>query len=277
MDYFCQIKEASEYIQSRFGAPVEVGLILGSGLGPLADSVEDAVKIPYGEIPHFPTSTVPGHAGELVLGRLQGLNVAVMKGRVHFYEGYPMSQVTFPTRILKALGASSLVVTNSCGGLAPRLQVGDMMMLSDHIHLMPNPLVGPNDERLGPRFPQMAFAYDRRFREVARRSADKLGFTLHEGVYVGLTGPSFETPAEIGYFTMIGGDALGMSTTPEVIVANHMGMKVLGISCVTNVLHAGPCNDTHQDVLDAALRTGPRILQLINDVLVNWAESPRPV
>ncbi|CAN0488998.1 unnamed protein product, partial [Phaeothamnion confervicola] len=176
-------------------------------------------------------------------------------------------QVTFPTRILRALGAETLVVTNASGGLAPELAVGDILLISDHIHLMPNPLVGPNDARLGTRFPQMAHIYDLGYREQVRAAAARLGIKIHEGVYLGLTGPSFETPAEIRYFTTIGADTLGMSTTPEVIVASHGGMRVLGISCVTNVLHSGPCNDTHQDVLDAANRTGPHIMRLLTEVL----------
>lgn len=272
-----QIEEAAKFVRSRFDRTVEVGMILGSGLGSMADSVEEAIHIPYSEIPNFPVSTVKGHAGELVLGRLGGKTVAVMKGRVHFYEGYPMSKVVFPTRLLKALGASVLAVTNAAGGVSPYLQVGDMMLLNDHIHMMPNPLIGPNDERLGLRFPAMAHAYNEELRALAKATAERLGYPLKEGVYLGLTGPSFETPAEIRYFGVIGCNALGMSTTPEVIVANHGLMKVIGISCITNVLHAGPCEDTHQDVLDAANRTGPKMVHLLSEVIAQLRLTATPV
>jgi purine-nucleoside phosphorylase len=267
VEIYDQIQEAVAFIQRKFPNPIEVGMILGSGLGPMADAVENPVSIPYSEIPHFATSTVRGHDGKLVLGTIAGKTVGVLKGRLHYYEGYHMLQVTFPTRILKALGASSLVVTNAAGGVNASLSVGDIMLINDHIHMMPNPLIGPNDERLGLRFPPMAFGYFPGYIKLAHEVAKKLGIKIHEGVYVGLTGPSFETPAEIRYFGSVGGDAVGMSTTPEVIVANHGGMKVFGMSCITNILHKGPCVDSHQEVLDAANSTGPSMVRLLKEML----------
>lgn len=268
MDLHSQLQEALAVIEQHYPHPLEVGMVLGSGLGGLADSVEGAIRIPYAKIPHFPTSTVHGHAGELVLGQLDGLQVAVMKGRVHYYEGYTMQQITFPVRLMKALGASTLVVTNSCGGLNPNYQAGDMLLIRDHInHMGDNPLIGPNDERLGPRFPPMSRAYPEELRELARQAARERGLELREGVYLALSGPSYETPAEIEFFSRIGADAVGMSTVPEVIVANHMQMKVLGMACVTNVLHSGPSEDTHHEVLEVAVHTSPKMLSVIRATL----------
>ena len=273
MDYFTQIQEATTYIRNCAAYPletgIETGVILGSGLGALADAVENPTIVNTADIPHFARPSVHGHAGQLVLGQLRGRAVAFLKGRVHFYEGYTMHKVTFATRVFKALGATNLVVTNASGGLAPRLETGDLLLIADHIHQMPNPLIGPNDERLGPRFPRMAVAYDKEYLEVARQASKRLQIPLQEGVYLGVSGPSFETPAEIRHFTTIGADAVGMSTTPEVIVASHSSMRVLGISCVTNVLHAGPCHDTHTDVLDVANRVGPKFCLLLTEILGN--------
>lgn len=239
-------------------------MILGSGLGGLADHVEEPTRIPYAEIPHFAVSTVPGHVGELVLGKLDGLSVAVMRGRIHYYEGYSMQQITFPVRLMHALGASTLVVTNSCGGLNPAMQPGDMLLIEDHINFMGhNPLIGANEDRWGPRFPPMSRAYPLELRQLALEAAGSLGHKLHQGVYLALTGPSFETPAEIRAFQTLGADAVGMSTVPEVIVANHVGMKVLGLACVTNILHAGPSDDTHVEVLEVAARTSTKMLAVI--------------
>lgn len=261
---FNQVEEAAGFLRSRGASSVEVGMVLGSGLGGLADSIEGAVHVPYHEIPHFPVSTVHGHAGELVLGRLDGLQVAVMKGRVHYYEGYSMQQITFPVRVMRALGASTLVVTNSCGGVNPAMQPGDVLLLEDHINYMgDNPLIGPNDDRFGPRFPPMSRAYAEDLRKLVREAAAELGQKIHEGTYLALSGPSFETPAEIRFFQRIGADAVGMSTVPEVIVASHMGMRVMGMACVTNILHQGPSDDTHLEVLDVAAKTSPAMLTLI--------------
>lgn len=274
MKLYDQIQEALAAVRKRTSREVEVGLILGSGLGGLADSLQEALHIPYSEIPHFCPSTVHGHAGELVIGSLDGLWVAVMKGRLHYYEGYSLQQVTFPVRLIRALGAQVLVVTNSSGGLNPSYQPGDLMLIRDHInHMGHNPLIGPNDERLGPRFPPMSRAYPENLRQLALKAAQEQGAKLHEGVYLGLTGPSFETPAEILSFQRMGADALGMSTVPEVIVANHAGLKVLGISCVTNILHAGPSDDTHVEVLDMAAKTSARLLQIIRSTLTALGEA----
>ncbi|MBI3926674.1 MAG: purine-nucleoside phosphorylase [Armatimonadetes bacterium] len=263
-----QIDEAAAFVRKRSPEPVQIGMILGSGLGVMAEEVEDAVAVDYRTIPHFAISTVVGHTGELVLGTLAGQRVAVMRGRLHYYEGYTLGQVSFPVRVMRALGASFLIVTNSAGGLNPRFGVGDLMLITDHINLMgANPLRGTNDERLGPRFPPMARAYDVELRRLVHQCAAELGMDLHEGVYVGLSGPAYETPAEIRFLSMIGADAVGMSTVPEVTVANHAGLRVLGISCVTNVLHQGPSEDTHQDVVDAALKASPGFLRLIRKLL----------
>ncbi|MBT9582750.1 purine-nucleoside phosphorylase [bacterium] len=276
MDLYNKIQEAQAFVRSRTQQPVEVGLVLGSGLGGLADSVENAVHIPYLDIPHLAPATVMGHAGELVVGHLEGVQVVVMKGRLHYYEGYTMEQVTFPTRLIRSLGADTLIVTNSCGGLNPSYVAGDMMLIRDHInHMGDNPLIGPNDDRLGPRFPPMSRAYPQDMRQRARAAAAANHIQLQEGVYLGLTGPSFETPAEILSFQRMGADALGMSTVPEVIVANHMGMKVLGLACVTNVLHDGPSNDTHVEVLDMAARTSAKMLTVLRASLQSMAREKR--
>lgn len=268
-DLYNNIQQAVASIRQRAGDfKPEVALILGSGLGKLADEVEGPLRIPYAEIPHLPRSTVVGHSGELVLGQLEGSPVAVMKGRVHFYEGYTMQQVTFGVRVLRALGAHTLIVSNASGGVRSDLVPGDLMILTDHINLMgSNPLIGPNDDRLGLRFSPMSRAYDLPLRELTHKVASGQGFRPKEGVYLGLTGPSFETPAEIRFFGMIGADAVGMSTVPEVIVARHANMRVLGISCVTNVLHRGPSEDTHEDVLATANEAGPRFVNLVKGVV----------
>lgn len=243
-------------------------MILGSGLGVLADEVEDAVSIPYEDIPHFAISTVPGHAGRLVLGRLGGRPVAVMQGRVHYYEGYSMAEITFPVRVMKALGAGILVVTNACGGIHPKFYPGDLMLIADHINMMgANPLRGPNVDELGTRFPPMSRAYDAELRNLAHDIACHSGIKLQEGVYCGLAGPSFETPSEVRYLERVGADAVGMSTVPEVIVARHASMRVIGLSCVTNVLHQGPSNDTHEDVLAAAAAATPKLVALLRELM----------
>ncbi len=264
MPLYDEIQAAAAYLKERASDPIEFGLILGSGLGALADRVEDAVSVPFQEIPNFPQSTVEGHQGRLVLGRLEGKTVAVMQGRVHVYEGYPLSRITLPVRVMKALGAHSLVVTNSCGGIHTRFHPGDLMLINDHLNLMgDSPLIGPNDPRLGVRFPPMSCAYDPEYRKLAHRVARTNGITLKEGIYCALTGPAYETPAEVRYLERIGADTVGMSTVPEVMVARHSEMRVLGISCVTNVLHAGPSQDTHEDVLASAEGAGPNFQRLI--------------
>ncbi len=262
------IDRAVQAVRRRTDLVPEVALVLGSGLGGLADEVEEAVVLPFSEIPGFATSTVHGHVGSLVLGRLEGRPVGVLKGRVHYYEGHSMAQVVMPVRVLRALGARTLVVTNACGGISEHLRVGDLMLIRDHINLMgDNPLRGPNDEKLGPRFPPMSRAYDPDLLSLARRIADGVGFTPAEGVYCALAGPSYETPAEIRMLGRMGADAVGMSTAPETIAAVHCGMRVLGVSCVTNILHQGPSQDTHEDVLRAAAEARPRFVALVRGVV----------
>jgi purine-nucleoside phosphorylase len=264
-----QMEEARSYIASKIQIAPKVGLVLGSGLGVLADEVEDAIEIPYSEIPHFPVSTVEGHASTFVFGKLAGTPVAVMKGRFHYYEGYTLTQVTFPVRVMKALGVETIVVTNAAGGIVPEWEAGDLMVIKDHLNLMfRNPLIGPNDDRLGPRFPDMSNAYAPELRTLAHEVAKEQGFQLREGVYVGLTGPSYETPAEIRMLRLLGGDAVGMSTVPEVIVANHMGMRVLGISCIAN--KAAGILDTplsHDEVIEITTRIRNQFVALVREIV----------
>lgn len=227
-------QEAAGYLSSRITGNPETAIILGSGLGSLADQIEDAVVIPYSEIPHFMHSTTAGHKGNFICGRLGGKQVLAMQGRFHYYEGYTMQQVTFPIRVMKLLGVKNLLVSNAAGGINTSFKVGDLMIIRDHINMMPNPLIGPNDERFGTRFPDMTRAYDREFIGLVEEIAASRGISLKKGVYVGLTGPSFETPAEYAFYGRVGGDAIGMSTVPEVIVARHAGLRVFGMSVITN-------------------------------------------
>ncbi len=263
-------KQSAEYIQSKLKVTPEIGLILGSGLGILADEIEDAVAIPYSEIPNFPVSTVHGHAGQLVIGQLSGKTVIAMQGRFHHYEGYTMDKVTFPVRVMKLLGVEKLIVTNAAGGVNKDFTPGDLMLITDHINMMGNPLIGANDERFGPRFPDMSTAYDKDFQQMARTVAADLNIAIQEGVYLGLTGPTYETPAEIRMIRTLGGDAVGMSTVPEVIVANHSSMRVLGISCITNMA-AGildqPLN--HEEVIETTERVKNTFLQYVKELVKN--------
>lgn len=267
---FDQVSECVTAVQQRAGglAP-KVAIILGSGLGDFADGLESKVVIPYSELPHFPSSSVPGHAGRLVLGRLDGQVVVAMQGRVHFYEGYQPWQVAFPARVLCALKPNGLVVTNAAGGINLGFQVGDLMAISDHLNLTGwNPLVGHNDERLGPRFPDMSNGYDAGLRRLLHDCAKAEGVALREGVYVGLSGPSYETPAEIRMLRTLGADAVGMSTVPEVIAAAHMGVKVAGISCITN-LAAGIGKEplSHAEVSETANRVRGTFTRLLRRFL----------
>jgi purine-nucleoside phosphorylase len=263
------IDEAAEYIASRIQTRPEIGLILGSGLGVLGDDLEQSVTIPYHDIPHFPMSTVEGHAGELVIGRMQGRVVMLMRGRFHLYEGYEAERTTLPVRVMKVLGVKTLLVTNAAGGVNLDYEPGDLMVISDHINLTGrNPLVGPNDNALGVRFPDMSEAYSRRLREIAKQSASDLGFGVREGVYVGLLGPNYETPAEIRMLRTLGIDAVGMSTVAEVIVARHSGIEVLGISCISNMA-AGildqPLN--HEEVMETSEKVKDKFISLVMAVL----------
>lgn len=227
-------REAADYLASRISGKPETAVILGSGLGSLADRIEEAVVIPYAEIPHFMHSTATGHKGNLICGRLGSRQVLAMQGRFHYYEGYTMRQVTFPVRVMKLLGIRNLLVSNAAGGINNTFKVGDLMVIRDHINMMPNPLIGPNNELFGPRFPDMTRAYDRELIRLMEEIASRRGIPLRKGVYVGLTGPSFETPAEYAFYGRVGGDAIGMSTVPEVIVARHAGLRVFGMSVITN-------------------------------------------
>jgi len=265
---------AAAAIWERTQLQPKIGLILGSGLNPLADAVEDTVAIPYGEIPHFPVATVEGHTGRLIVGRLEGQTVAVMQGRAHYYEGYSMAEVTFPVRAMQVLGIETLIVTNAAGGLNPEFRAGDVMLITDHINLIGmaglNPLRGPNLDEFGPRFPDMSLPYDVHLQMLARQVATKADVPLREGVYICLAGPSFESPADLRFLRLIGADAVGMSTVPEVIVARHGGTRVLGLSGISNVPPVEgtmPAETTHEEVLEAGRMLVPRLETIIRGVL----------
>ncbi|WP_209122484.1 purine-nucleoside phosphorylase [Alkalihalobacillus sp. BA299] len=261
--------EAANYIREKYNATPQIGLILGSGLGVLADEIENPVKIPYNQIPNFPVSTVEGHAGQLVLGTLQGKNVVAMQGRFHFYEGYALEKVTFPVRVMKELGVQTVLVTNAAGGVNESFKAGDLMIISDHINNMnQNPLIGKNDPEFGVRFPDMSNAYSPKLRSLAKSVAEKLNIKIQEGVYVGNTGPCYETPAEIRMIRKLGGDAVGMSTVPEVIVARHAGMEVLGISCISNMA-AGILDQplTHDEVMETTEQVRAHFLSLVKNIV----------
>jgi purine-nucleoside phosphorylase len=263
------IREAVQLLQSRSALRPHTGVVLGSGLGAFAAELLERVEIPYAEIPGWPCSTAVGHAGKLVLGKIGTTPIAVMAGRVHLYEGYTPAQVTFGVRVLGLLGVRSMVFTNAAGGINLALERGGLLLISDHINLQgSNPLAGPNDDALGPRFPDMSEAYSRRLRALAHETASELGIRLAEGVYAAMLGPSYETPAEIRYLRTIGADVVGMSTVPEVIVANHMGMRVLGISCVTNMA-AGilPHRISHAEVLETGEMVRGTLVSLLKALL----------
>lgn len=252
-----KVTESANYIKSRITCEPEIGMVLGSGLGVLAEEVEDGITIDYKDIPHFPMSTVAGHSGCLVIGKINGKCVLIQKGRWHFYEGYKMEEVTFCIRVMRQLGILKLFVTNAAGGINPYFVPGDLMIIADHVNMMgTNPLIGPNDEHFGTRFPDLSKAYTPEYRILAKQCAAEIGLQVQEGVYMGLTGPSYETQAELRLFQRWGLDAVGMSTVPEVIVAAHCGMKVLGISCITNIFIPGKAAD-HKEVLDAAEKVKP--------------------
>jgi purine-nucleoside phosphorylase len=268
-DYFARLQEAAAVVSTRIERQPRLGIVLGSGLGLLADEVEDPAVMPYSEIPHFPVSTAPGHAGKLILGKFEGQPVAMMAGRVHLYEGYTAAEVVFPIRLLGMLGVESLIVTNAAGGVNPRFTSGVLMLITDHINLTGhNPLVGANDERFGTRFPDMTEAYDPELQGLAKRAAAETGVALDHGVYLGLLGPTYETPAEVRMTRILGGDAVGMSTVLEVIAANHMGIRVLGISCITNMA-AGmlPRKLNHQEVMETAARVSGEFAALLRAVV----------
>ncbi len=267
-----QINEVTEAIRSRINIKPRVGLILGSGLNSLAESVENAEIIPFRELPHWPVSTVMGHSGRLVIGELEGQSTFVLQGRIHYYEGYSMSQVTLPVRVMQKLKIEILIVTNAAGGINPDFTPGDVMLITDHLNLAGmaglNPLIGPNLDEFGLRFPDMSQAYDRALNEQARRASTELGIPLREGVYVGLSGPSFETPADLRFLRLVGADAVGMSTVPEVTVARHGGMRVLGLSGISNKANLdGSTVTTHEEVMEAGQIITPKMEKIIRRVL----------
>jgi purine-nucleoside phosphorylase len=267
--------EAARHIQARSPHRPVLGLILGSGLGSFARSLQDATAIPFREIPHFPAATAVGHAGELVLGTSGGVPVVVMAGRVHHYEGYSLEQVVFPVRVLGRLGVRTLVVTNAAGSVNRSFRPGDLMLIEDHINLMGgNPLVGPNEEELGERFFDMTEPYDPALRKIAEKACRKARMTLRKGVYIAVSGPSYETAAEIRMARTLGADAIGMSTVPEVIAARHMGIRVLGISCLTN-MGAGVTKKTldHREVLAVAERVKARLLVVLERIIQEAAKA----
>jgi len=266
---YARAERAAKFILSKTKLRPKIALVLGSGLGSFAEELTDALRIPYEKIPNFPRSTAVGHAGRLVIGKVEGIAVAAMQGRVHLYEGYSAREVVFAMRVFERLGIRSAILTNAAGGINLQFTQGALVVMRDHINLQgTNPLVGPNDERFGPRFPDMTQAYWRSYREIALEEAKRIGIHVHEGVYAALLGPSYETPAEIGYLRTIGADLVGMSTVPEVIAARHMGIRVLGISCVTNMA-AGIVDRPldHAEVLATGERVKGQFIALLRAVL----------
>ena len=264
-----KIVAAAEYIRARVSIRPAIGLVLGSGLGGYADTLEDAVRIPYSEIPNFPVPTIPGHSGALVFGKKCGQEVVVLQGRIHYYEGLPQQEITLPIRVLAALGVQTVVLTNACGGVNLDFKPGDLMLISDHINFSgANPLIGPNMDAFGPRFPDMSDLYTASLRAQIKEKAAQVGIGLREGVYAMYSGPNYETPAEIRMFRIMGADTVGMSTVPEAIVAGHCGMQVVGVSCVTNMA-AGvlPVKLSHAEVTETANRV-KEVFQKLIDLIV---------
>jgi len=268
-------QKAASAILAKTKINPKIGLILGSGLGVLADEMEDAVRIPFESIPYFMKPTAEGHQGELVVGKLQGVEVVILNGRYHYYEGYTLQQVTFPVRVMKLLGVETLILTNACGAVNRNFKPGELMVIKDHINLTANnPLIGSNVDFFGPRFPDASEIYTKSLRDVAKKVAEKNNIKLNEGVYTWWTGPSYETPAEIKMISVLGGDAVGMSTVPEALVASHAGMNVLGISCLTNMASGIlPQKLSHQEVLDVAKQVRASFSQLIKDILSDIQNS----
>lgn len=262
-------QESAAYLANRIRRQPKIAIILGSGLGSLADQIEDPIVVPYVEIPHFVRSTAIGHKGNFICGRLGGKEVLAMQGRFHYYEGYTMQQVTFPVRVMKLLGVQHLLVSNAAGGINPSFKLGDLMIIRDHINMLPNPLIGPNNADFGTRFPDMTRAYDREWIQRMEEVASDLAIPVKKGVYVGLTGPSFETPAEYAFYGKVGGDAIGMSTVPEVIVARHAGMRVFGMSVITNEGYhfADDFVNDGADVIKAANKAAAIMTQLFTELI----------
>lgn len=269
LTYFEQVQAAAEYIASKMKVKPTIGLVLGSGLGSLADQIEEKIVLPYDTIPFFPKSTVVGHAGNLVCGFLEGKPVVALQGRVHFYEGFSMQTVTFSIRVMQMLGVSQLIVTNAAGGVNTTFNPGTLMLINDHINFMgTSPLIGENIAEFGTRFPDMTYAYTPELRAIAKEVAADLAIPIREGVYIGFSGPAYETPAEVKFARIMGGDAVGMSTVPEVIVASHAQMKVIGISCITNMA-AGVTKESldHSEVMEVANRVHEQFVQLVRGII----------
>jgi purine-nucleoside phosphorylase len=269
MSYYDQVSEAAAFVRAKTGPVPEIAIVLGSGLGDFADRVKNAVVIPYTDIPHWPPSLVVGHAGKLVVGEVCGKRVAVLAGRAHYYEGHELTKSTFSIRVLGLLGVKRLILTNAAGGINTSFESGALMVIDDHINLFgTNPLIGPNDDRFGPRFPDMTEAYSRRLRAAADEAARERGIAVSHGIYAALHGPSYETPAEIRYLRSIGADAVGMSTAPETIVARHMGLEVLAVSCITNMA-AGVLDQplNHAEVMETAARVKDQFIALLEGVV----------
>lgn len=269
MNYELKIKEAADFILKKINYKPEIGLILGSGLGAIADQIENPEFYPYSEIPHFPVSTVQGHAGRLVIGKLEEKTVVAMQGRFHYYEGYPIQEVTFPVRVMKALEIQTLIVTNAAGAANPKFNPGDLMIIKDHLNLAgTNPLMGKNLDEFGPRFPDMSNAYDKELRRKVKAIAQNLNIPVQEGVYAWFSGPTYETPAEVKMAQILGADAVGMSTAPEVIVANHSGIKVIGISCLTNMA-AGILDQplSHTEVMETSELAREKFINLMKNIV----------
>ncbi len=266
-----KIKETAAFLQKKAKTVPEIAIVLGSGLGGLAEKIDPEIKIPYGEIPHFPVSTVEGHKGQLILGKFAGKNIIAMQGRFHYYEGYSMQEVTFPIRVMYLLGAKTLIVSNAAGGMNPSFNQGDLMLITDHINNFPeSPLRGKNLDDFGTRFPDMSRVYSPDYIQIIEKSAEKHGIPLQKGVYIGSSGPCLETPAEYRYLRLMGADATGMSTVPEAIVAHHQGMKIAGLSVITNVsktAEEGEKLTTHEEVQDVAGKAERNMTLLIQDLL----------
>lgn len=270
--FYDKVKESSDYIRGRVQESPEIGVVLGSGLGSLVDMMEDKTVIPYQEIPNFPRSHVEGHAGNLVFGRIGRKHVVAMQGRFHYYEGFAMKEVTYPVYVMKMLGVGNLIVTNACGGINPSFAPGDLMLLTDYINMLGNnPLIGENDERLGVRFPDMSESYSRELIGRAVLEAQKLGISYKKGVYAIFSGPCYETAAEIRAYERLGADAIGMSTVPETIAANYLGMKVLGIACITNMATGiAKTKHTHEEVVRIANESSKNLCEWVENLITNW-------
>ncbi len=273
--FYDNVKESADYILARISKPVDVAVILGSGLGKIVDVMEDKTYIPYSDIPNFPQSTVSGHAGNLVFGNIGQTHIMALQGRFHYYEGFTMKEVAYPVYVMKLLGIESMIVTNACGGINENFAPGDLMIIDDFINSLPfNPLTGANDERFGSRFPDMSEPYSKELREKAKKVADGLGIATKHGVYTLFQGPYYETAAEIQMFKRAGSDAIGMSTVPETIAANYMGIKTLGIACITNMatgLRTG--KHSHEEVLAIAEQTSIKLCAWIEQLLRDWKKS----